>query len=126
MSLNAAYFVYKGRRIPSEEYAKFKIEVNKCLMLKNTALKAFFATFEPLEHEIHSSLTFFTPMLYTAENKINRKSFDVDNLHKPIADILFKTQDKVDDSAITQLSVKKFHGEQFKTILRLEIVNITR
>lgn len=123
MSLNSAYIIVHGRRIPSPTYTKFKKEVSQMLVLHEKTIVNYFKDFKPKTDEIVCSVDFYTPDLYTKSGSINQKSGDVSNITKCIEDRIFSIVPNVDDSAITQLIVRKMYANTILTVIKYEIIS---
>ena len=82
--------------------------------------KTFNDYFNPLKHEVHGYLEFYTE-LYTKKGTISKNSSDIDNLSKCLWDNVLT--DSIDDSQITRYEVRKLQADQSGFFLRLEIVD---
>jgi Holliday junction resolvase RusA-like endonuclease len=125
ISLNACFVQIKGRRVSSKNYVNFKKQFDILIAPHALEIKKYFESFNELTDEIHSSMTYYTPDLYTKRNTINQKSLDVDNIHKPISDLTFKIIEKADDSAITTLVLRKFYSHEYAVSMTYQIVRRT-
>ena len=84
--------------------------------------KAFNDHFNPLKHEVHGYLEFYTE-LYTKKGTISKNSSDIDNVSKPLLDNVLTGE--IDDSQLVSYTVKKIQSDESGKIgffLRLEIV----
>ena len=82
--------------------------------------KAFNEAFNPLKHEVHGYLEYYTTDLYTKKGTISKNSSDIDNVSKPLLDNVLT--DLIDDSQIVRYEVRKIQADQAGFFLRLEIV----
>ena len=86
------------------------------------AIRGYFKDFDEKCDTLVVSMVFYTPELITKKGTINKNSLDIDNIHKNISDLIFACQGKIDDSAITELNIKKLYGPEFKIVLTYNIV----
>ena len=89
-------------------------------MKYNNELIEFFSKFNERTHEISAALYYYTPNVETKKKKINKKQGDLDNLFKPINDLVFSTT-KVDDSAIGEIYMKRILSNSHCAILQYDI-----
>ena len=121
LSLNHSFITLRnGKRCRSKEYKDFAKEIF-VVVNRNVDFKKFDNLFCYKNHELHAELTFYTPDLYTKAGKLSKKSCDIDNVIKPLFDNILIG--KIDDSAITQLVVKKLYDIEYSFSLVLEIVD---
>lgn len=96
LSVNEAW---AGRRFKSKKYKQFEIDVSK--LLKNS---------KPLKGEIEIHYTFYIK---------NYGMTDIDNLIKPIQDIIVKKGYIEDDRKIVWLSAEKIKSKDEKIIIEI-------
>ena len=122
MSLNQAFVALRnGRRVRSKQYVKFASEISELMKPLKTSYKAFEAHFEPKKHEIHATLLYYTPDLYTKLKTISKNSMDLGNCEKTLVDNIMIG--KIDDSCIVNWSMKKLYAPKYSFSLTLEIVD---
>lgn len=110
--------LFGGRRVKSHAYHKFKKEADIELS-KVVGLKELGKCFDRKKHSISMDYIFTMPekLLMTKDEMISKRSGDIDNLIKPINDLIFKElsieNKTIDDSAVLDLKAKKVCGEEF-------------
>lgn len=124
ISLNHAFVTLRnGRRCRSKNYVKFAKEISSLMSTRTDHFKAFNDYFNPLKHEVHGYLEFYTE-LYTKKGTISKNSSDIDNVSKPLLDNVLT--DVIDDSQLVSYTVKKIQSytpNKAGFFLRLEIVD---
>lgn len=122
LSINQAFIVLRnGTRCRSKEYLIFANAIGRLLNLKRAEFLAFNNYFDPFKHEIHAELIQYTDDLYTKDGRISQKSGDLGNMEKCITDCILIG--KIDDSAITNWTLKKLYRplKGFKISLKIVV-----
>lgn len=122
ISLNQCFVQIKGRRVPSKTYTSFKKTFNEHIIKFIPSIIEFFDFYDEKTHEIHAEIDYFTPDLYTKNKTISKNSSDLGNVEKALNDLIFKLQNKADDSAITSLKLRKLYANSHKVIIKYQIV----
>ena len=130
ISLNSSTAVFKnGRRASSKQYNIFRKEVREHLDKHCFDLHSLASSFDHQKHGFKLEYTFGLTNVYLKSGKgINRKSMDVDNLIKPINDVIFahltKYNSNIDDSQVLKVSSEKVHSEEDYIRIKLGIIEI--
>lgn len=111
----------RGRYMPIKykppASVQFDVDVDNQLMMMRKEFKKFNDLYDSSIHYLIANYRFYYP-IFTKKGHISRKSKDVDNLVKPINDLLFSYL-KADDAEIIELVAMKFHSETPKIIIEL-------
>jgi len=112
--------IKKGRKNIVTSYKSDIAKVYEQTILIKTASRRpdifdFEANYSPYEHFLACHIHFYMPKnkLITSKGYVNNKSIDLDNSLKYLIDAIFKRFNKIDDSAICQItSYKSFSTDK--------------
>lgn len=110
------------RKFKTKEYTQLESKVNALLNGQKSEIRKFNKYYNREKHYINITYRFYYPIL-TKKKEISMKSQDVDNIVKPINDILFKHL-LADDSQVINLNVTKLHSAEPRTTIEIQILPI--
>jgi len=101
-----------GRTYKSKEAINFEAHVSMQTSQQRADIFEFETHYSPYEHILCAHINIYVPKskLITRKGCVNQKSLDIDNCFKQTIDSVFKCFDKLDDSAICQLSAFKSYS----------------
>lgn len=112
-------FASKYKPAKSKEFDDAVIEQ---LDLYQRSIFEFNSMYKPDSHYLLAEYRFYYP-IFTSKGLISQKSKDVDNIIKPIQDLIFKYISP-DDSQIVSVSSTKIHSDDIKIIATYQIRNL--
>jgi Holliday junction resolvase RusA-like endonuclease len=110
------------RKFKTKEYNQLESKVNSILNQQKSEIRKFNKYYDKEKHYINIIYRFYYPIL-TKKKLISMKSQDVDNIVKPINDVLFK-HILADDSQVIDLHVTKLHSAEARTVIEIQILPI--
>lgn len=106
----------------SAEYKKLESVINSEINKHKGAIRLFNKSYCDKKTYLRSQYIFYYPILTKAKT-LSKTSKDVDNIVKPINDIIFKHLD-ADDSQVVELNVLKVHSDTPRVEVSLRIEDI--
>ena len=108
-----------GRSIPIKYKppvsVQFDVDVDNQLMQMHNTFKEFNDLYDSKLHYLVAVYRFYYP-LFTKQGFISKKSKDIDNLVKPINDLVFSYL-KADDSEIIDLTATKTNSDRKRIVI---------
>jgi Holliday junction resolvase RusA-like endonuclease len=108
-----------ARKYKTKEYNQLESKVNSILNSQKSEIRKFNKYYNEEKHYIDISYRFYYPIL-TKKMLISKRSQDVDNIVKPINDIIFKHL-LADDSQIINLNATKIHSAEPRIVVEINI-----
>jgi Holliday junction resolvase RusA-like endonuclease len=112
---NCQKIVAKGkfpRKYKTKEYVEFESKINSQIQNYKAALRKFNSHYDENMHYLVADFYFYYPVM-TKKGSIGKTSKDVDNIIKPVNDVIFKYL-STDDSQVMSVSATKIHSENIK------------
>jgi Holliday junction resolvase RusA-like endonuclease len=123
ITLNHCHKITTKGKFPTkyktQEYTEFESKINSQLNAQKKELSKLNKAYDFQKHALSISYVFYYDIL-TTKGLISQKSMDLDNVGKPINDVIFKHLD-MDDSQIIDITLSKRHSiiNQIKVIIKL-------
>ena len=117
----------RGRYIQFYKPAESKLFdslVNSQLNKYRSEYRKFNKYYDELKHYLVIDYKFYMPVFVKKKDRISKTSKDVDNIVKPLQDLIFK-QLSADDSGIISISSTKIHSENLNIKISIQIKNLT-
>jgi len=116
-----------GKR-KSELYKAYTTVINNYMRKYRFECSDFETSYSPYDHFLTCTIMFEVPRhkLFTKKNAISKTSIDVDNIQKPLLDLVFKHFQTIDDSFICNLDSHKVCSltNEYRTVVILKKRNI--
>jgi len=128
---------YGRRKVRTAQARKWGDDIHKLINNDEiqTAINVLQCNFNPLVHAFAVSYTFQMPKskLYTLKGIISKTSFDVDNIAKPLTDLLFDARFfkrgikniNINDSFIQKITSQKIASEDdtYNILVQIDIID---
>jgi len=117
----------RGRFISFYKPAESKLFdslVNSQLNKYKSEYRKFNKYYDELKHYLIIGYIFYMPVLVKKKDRISKTSKDVDNIVKPLQDLIFK-QLSADDSSIISISSTKIHSENLNIKVSIQVKNLS-
>lgn len=121
VSVNA--YTYGSKKWKTQEARDYEREFNKLLEPYLSAMILMAETWRKSygTYKVGVTVTHPCAIFYTRKGQVSSKSFDVDNVLKPILDMVFRRMD-VNDKHVTELTSRKIPGEAWEIRVSLELI----
>lgn len=109
----------------SKEAKKLKKDIDKALLDERNkeAINQFNSHYDINKHYLNFNYRYYYP-IFTKKKLISKTGGDTSNLIKFVEDCLFSHLD-ADDSQVIQVNATKIHSEEIKTIIEIDILDLT-
>jgi len=98
--------------------------INSQLNKYKSEYRKFNKYYDELKHYLIIDYIFYMPVLVKKKDRISKTSKDVDNIVKPLQDLIFK-QLSADDSSIISISSTKIHSENLNIKVSIQVKNLS-
>ena len=114
-----------GRRYKTKETVQWEKDARDQVSRHAFKLEALREEFNPSKHIIKTNYTFYLPKekLLTKQNMVSKTSSDVDNLIKPVNDIIFDMA-CINDAFVYKVTAQKFPCIGTKIDVGITLVNM--
>ena len=123
ISLNHCHKITTRGRFPSKyktkEYIAFESKINSQISSFKSQIRKLNSAYKEDTHYMVVDYRFYYPIM-TKAGTISKRSNDVDNIIKPINDIIFKHL-STDDSQVMSVASTKIHSDQLKIEMYIQI-----
>lgn len=117
ITLNHCYgYGYKGRKYRKPEYLGLQSEIDYQLVKYKDLIEKF--NLKCNEHTVLKIEYAFYYQILTKKKCVSKKSLDIDNIVKPINDIIFNHLN-IDDSKVLELNVKKIQSKSEFIVVKI-------
>jgi Holliday junction resolvase RusA-like endonuclease len=106
-----------------KESQVFDSKVNSCLKSYKSEFSKLNKSYDETKHYLIVDYVFYMPIFVKKKDRISKKSKDVDNIIKPVNDLLFNFLN-CDDSSIISVSSTKVHSDTPSIKIKLQMCNI--